>query len=813
MRRFSLTFALPFLCLSLLLAGCEDSKERAERHYQTALALLEDGDKERALVELRNVLKFDGEHQNGRLVYARTLVEEGQPQEAISQYLRLAEQDPDLLEAQIELTRLTLEFDAWEEAERHGRAAQELAPGDRDVVFLNAILDYRAALLGGDTQAAAEAAEMARARSDEEPDNPLAWRLLINHGMTRGDLDQALSDVDTALAHLPQSYDFYLFKLQILNQRADLEGLENTLKTALTQFPRDPQMRASLLSLYMGQDNLEAAEAFLREQATMPESSTDEKLQVVEFLRQTKGNDSAKEELDQLITDHPEERVFQATRAALDYEIGETETAIGKMRALLDGADPSEETSSLKVMLARMLVSSGDIAAAKTQVEEALSGTPGHVGALKMRASWQIENDQPEDAILTLRTAQAGAPRDPDLMTLMGQAHERAGAFELAGERYALAVEASGQAPTETLRYVSYLLEHGKADTAEVALDDALRVSPTHVALIARMADVQIQKQNWDQVTRLIWRLRSIDTPTSAAEADRIQATLLLAQRRTEDAIAFLKDLSETDDANNVALAGLIATLVRENKLDAARTLLDKRLSADPNNPELRFIQAGLYEADNNLSAAESIYRDLLTAAPAAPGPLRRIVRILVLEDRPDEIAEIIEAAVASAPEASIPQMLLAEHQQRVGDIDGAIDTYQALYELDSRNLIVVNNLASLITTHRTDEEGLSRAYTIARRLRSSDIAAFQDTYGWIAFRRGNHAEALPYLERAAAGLPEDAIVQYHLGEAYLALGRAEDARKALTQAQSLADQESFPQMERLQELLMNLQNEKVSDL
>ncbi|MEM9055649.1 MAG: tetratricopeptide repeat protein, partial [Pseudomonadota bacterium] len=649
---------------------------------------------------------------------------------AISQYLRLAEQDPDLLEAQIELTRLTLEFDAWEEAERHGRAAQELAPEDRDVIFLNSILDYRAALLAGDTQAAAEAAKIARARSEEEPDNPLAWRLLINHAMTRGDLDQALVDIDTALAHLPKAYDFYLFKLQVLNQRTDLEGLENTLKTALTQFPRDPQMRASLLSLYMGQDNLEAAEAFLREQAAAPEADMDEKLQVVEFLRRTKGNDSAKDELDQLIVDHPEERVFQATRAALDYEIGETETAIGKMRTLLDGADPSEETSSLKVMLARMLVSSGNVAEAKTQVEEALTDTPGHVAALKMRASWQIEDDKPEDAILTLRTAQAGAPRDPDLMTLMGQAHERAGAYELAGERYALAVEASGQAPAETLRYVDYLLGHDKIDTAEASLDDALRVSPTHITLITRMADIQVQKQNWDQVTRLVWRLRSIDTPASIAEADRIQATLLLGQQRTEEAITFLEELSESNEASNAVLARLIATLVREGKVDEARTLLNERLLEEPENPDLRFIQAELYEIENNLSEAENIYRELLAVSPAAPGPLRQALRILVQQNRQEEAREILETAITAAPQDSFPQVLLAGHQEHIGDIDGAIATYQALYEVDSGNLVVVNNLASLITTHRTDEDSLSRAYTIARRLRSSDIAAFQDTYG-----------------------------------------------------------------------------------
>jgi len=64
--------------------------------------------------------------------------------------------------------------------------------------------------------------------------------------------------------------------------------------------------------------------------------------------------------------------------------------------------------------------------------------------------------------------------------------------------------------------------------------------------------------------------------------------------------------------------------------------------------------------------------------------------------------------------------------------------------------VVVANNLASLLTAHRTDDASLDRAYRIARRLRGIDVPAFQDTYGWIAHRRGDYAEALDYLRPAA---------------------------------------------------------------
>ena len=121
------------------------------------------------------------------------------------------------------------------------------------------------------------------------------------------------------------------------------------------------------------------------------------------------------------------------------------------------------------------------------------------------------------------------------------------------------------------------------------------------------------------------------------------------------------------------------------------------------------------------------------------------------------------------------------------GDFDGAIAIYEQLYARDSSADLVANNLASLLTTHRSDAENRERAFTIARRLRSSDVPAFQDTYGWILTRRGDPEQALDFLEPAARGLPDALLVQFHLGMTYAALERWDDARTALERAIAVA--------------------------
>lgn len=95
--------------LAAALAACDSSEERAERHYQTAITLLAEGDEDRALIELRNVFELNGFHREARRLYASTVLAQGNWAEAYGQYRRLVEQYPDDLEANLVLARMSLD--------------------------------------------------------------------------------------------------------------------------------------------------------------------------------------------------------------------------------------------------------------------------------------------------------------------------------------------------------------------------------------------------------------------------------------------------------------------------------------------------------------------------------------------------------------------------------------------------------------------------------------------------------------------------------------------------------------------------------
>ena len=808
-----LTPAALALITVLALTGCQSADEKAEGYYASGLALLEAGDTDRALVEFRNVFKYNGFHKEARKAYADTVLKQGNVQEAYGQYLRLIEQYPDTPDVRRTLAELAITRGDWAEAERHGREAIRLAPDAPGVRAIALALNYRQAVVNSDAAARAKAGEEARVLLTATPDSRIALRVLIDHLAGGPDPKTALPEIDRALALDPAALDLHGAKLRILAQAGDTAGTGAQLLIMVERFPDNPEVRAALITWYMSQGDIDGAEAFLRQLAGDLTGPVEGHITVVQLLQTARGADAAQTELAKLIAANagkPNADLYRALDAALDFEAGRQAEAVAAMETVLTTAEPSDQTRRIKTMLARMLAATDNRVGARARIEEVLAEDATHVEALKLRAAWSIDEDRPGDAIVDLRAALDQAPRDAAILTLMAAAHERDGALDLAGERLALAVEVSGSGPEESLRYAGFLIRQGRATVADTVLTEARRVSPGHVGVLTLLADLALGVPDWPRVQDIADTLGQINTPEAEAAARRLQAALLLGQNRTEDGLAFLEEQvgkagAGGGDTDLDAIRMILQTRIRAGKPDEARSYLDGELAKRPTDPDLRLLSGGLHALMGETAEAEALFRALLAEDASAELPARLLYGLLRSTDRAAEAAVVLQAALAAQPASGTLQLIQAGEMEQAGDIDGAIAVYEAMYARNSSNVVIANNLASLITTHRDDAEGLARATAIARRLKDSDVPAFQDTYGWIAHRNGNHDEALTYLEPAAAGLPNDGLTQFHLGMTYLALNRPEDARRQLTRALELAGDSKLAQFKTARDTLAAL--------
>ncbi|WP_308918164.1 tetratricopeptide repeat protein [Jannaschia sp. LMIT008] len=809
--------------LALALAACNSSEERAAEFFRSGLELREEGDLNRAAIEFRNVFRYDGEHRDARLNLAEILLEQGKVPEAYGQYLRLSEQYPDDLDIRTAMALIAIEARQWDEAERHGRMVVDGGVDTLDARVVGVGLDYRAAVAAEDAEAGAEAVARARAILEEAPDRIIPRQVVIADQVEGGDPAAALDDIDAAIAARPDAIDYQMLKLQILAQGGDDDATEAHLRAMFDRFPDNQEVQSTLIAWYVRNDDFDAAEAFLRELAGPDTGETAGHLAVIRLIEQARGRDAAMAEVARLAEanegDVANSLFYRSLEASYRFDGGEAEDAIAALQAALETAeaarDPEAEDAAalgteirrVKGLLAQILLSRGDVVGARALVEEVLAEDSTDVVALRLRGAMLIEDDRPDEAIVDLRRALDQDPRQTDVLLLLAEAHGRNGNRELMGERLATAVQVSGAAPRESLRYVRYLLDDDRAAAARTVLADAREANPRNVDILVETARLALREDALGTVRSALADLERIADadPAAARAATSLRSALLLRSDRREEGLAMLAEQAGAAGEDARSVLAIVQARLAAGEIAEARTYLDDLRAQSPDSADLRLIDAALLAAEGDLEGSEATLRAILEDVPGAPEAVRLLYGQLNAQGRAEEASEVLATALKAQPDSRALRMMRAGELELAGELDAAIEVYDGLYESNSGDIVVANNLASLLTTHREDEASLERASAVAQRLRGTQVPAFQDTYGWIAHRRGDYGEALSYLEPAAEGLPSNPLVNFHLGMTYARLDRPDEARDRLERALELFGEAQVPQVAMARDTLAQL--------
>lgn len=776
--------------LGLSLAGCKTSEEQANDYYQSGLDLLAQGDKDRALVQFRNVFNIDGTHYDARRKLAEVMLESGNAREAYSQYLRLAEQYPDDLSTRVALSRIAFDQSQAEEFRRHVTRAVEIAPDDPEVKVLDLAQRYADASRSDDGAARGPLAQEAEVLAQTRPDDPMLLSILLDRAAQDKQLDVADRITARLIELQPDRYQRYQQRLALLLEKGDMAGVEDHLRKTIAQFPDDKSPKIDLLRFLMSQQRNDDAEAYLREiAADTPADDPSVKVDLVRFIEQQRGTEAARAELDKIIAEGGDPLVFQVLRAGFDFRAGKQDDAIAEIRKVLDGVtEPTDSSRDARVQLARMLVSTGDEAGARQQVDTVLTENAAHSGALKMKAAWDTIADKTDDAIMSLRGVLDQNPDDVEAMGLMADAYLRAGEPDLAREFLTQAAETSGNAVEQSLRLAQSLFAEGRYRPAEDAILPALRLAPDNLALLEQLGRVYLAMPDLPRAEGVVTRLRELgskpDQQQALVMADELELNRLAAQEGQQSAMSYLEDIAGKEDAGLGPRIELIRARLASGQLAAAQEAA-RALEADhPDNRMVGMVVAMAEAAGGDPDAARDRLRKLIEGNPQDLQPYMALIRMESFAGNLDAASEVLDQGFKALPDN--PDLLWAKAglAERQGDIDGAIAIYDRLYTQNSESVIVANNLASLLSTWKADDpEAVARASTVSRRLKDTREPAFMDTYGWIQHLNGDSQAALPYLEGAAQGLGGDPMVQIHLGLVQDAVGQSEAAKTQLAKA------------------------------
>ncbi len=768
----------------LAVAGCSSPEEKAAAYVESGMAQLKEGEYNKAGIEFRNALRLN--EDLAEAWFGLSLVEESRQnwQNMNAALVRVVELQPDHLKANLGLGRIMLLAGQFDKALNYSKVASRIAPEDTAVMALRAAILYRMDDHPGATAAAEKVLEA-------NPGSADALAILAAVRFSAGDIDAALGLLDRGLEKNERNVGLQVFKLRILDSLNDYAQVEKVLLQLVDLFPDEPAFRRELVRFLIANDRADEAESQLRHVAETDPDNAEAALDVVRLLNQIQGFEAARAELERLIAGNSKNLRFRRFLSQLEVSNGELDSAVARLQEITDN-DSFEllDRNLARVDLARIELSRGNADRARNLVSQAIESDANNVGALLIQATLKLNDGEFDSAISDLRQALAEDPQSADIQVVLARAHALNGSLELADERYRTALQNSNYGPSVALAYAEYLQKQGNRQRAEEVVAEAVDRAPRNAALLGRLAEFRLAREDWLGAEEIARNLRSIEQ--NSIVSDRIDAAVEAGQGRLDDSVSILKSVYERSPGQTGPLTSLVRAYARSGDIDKARAFLEDVLEVSPDNPEAWVLLGGLARQTGDSAAAEKHYKQAIESGPdRAVGYLALGYHYQKAGDL-DAATETMRNGHESVPDNTNLGLQLAGILEARDEREDAITVLEELYQERPYSDVVANNLASLLAEVRDDEESLDRAAKLAARLRKSPVPHFKDTVGWVHFKRGEYQPALEFLSEAAAALPDLALVRYHLGMAHKAAGNTEDAVAELEKALSLTEGRTF---------------------
>ena len=759
------------------LAGCSTPEEKAKAHYQSGQELLNSKDYIKAGLEFRNAIKYNEKLADAW--YGLASSEEARQNWPVvaDALLKVTELRPKDFNATFKLAKLQLAAIKLDNALKNINIANEVKPNDTDAMALRAAILYRL----NDREGAIRDAEKSLSLN---PDNPDALAVLAADAMASNNTTSALAFVDRGLKADQKNLGLLLFKIKIFETQRDVKKLEGVLREVVSYYPDQIEFRQGLLSFLFSQNRKEEVETEMRKMVADSPKNTQMGLELVRLAETLHGAGAAKTELEKLSATYPNEIVYKLSLARLQYLAKEEDAAFAALKDIITKAETPEGVRQAKLLMADFYRLQSKNAEAEELIKSVLEEDAKNADALALRATMRIEANDADGAVVDLREALNQQPQAVQLMVLLSKAYERQGAIDLANDQFGEALKASKYNPEIALQYITLLKRRGKFDTIDLVLNETVNRNPTNVKLLATLAELRLNKQDWEgaqQVAEVLLKL----SPDSGV-AKQIVGAAQLGQKKYSESIETLKESYDVSPKSSHVMTTLAIAYLQAGQTQEAEDFIQSVLKANPENMEAMALLGSLRVVQKKIPEAEATFKSVIEKKADFAPAYFSLAKLYLSQKKAKEAEAILVEGRKKAPMDLGASLMLANLFEARGDYESAIKVYDEQLQRTPDVLVAVNNLASLLADQRTDPDSLVRAQNLARRLEAVDIPQFKDTVGWIAYQKGEYRRALTQLEDAAEKLPDLPLVRYHLGLTYAALKRPVDAKAQFAKADEL---------------------------
>jgi tetratricopeptide (TPR) repeat protein len=433
-----------------------------------------------------------------------------------------------------------------------------------------------------------------------------------------------------------------------------------------------------------------------------------------------------------------------------------------------------------RYQLAEVLLQDKNVDAAEGALRAAVARAPTSAEAKLVLANMLASNRSYEVAEAELRRMSASSPDDYQLRLGLGQFYAIRNKMPQAEAIYRQVIKDDGTGPnglTARNRLASVYLYSNRLDAAAPLIHEVLKKNPRdNDALFAR-ASLSLSRGNADAA---IADLRAVqrDQPNSV----RLQRALAQAYLQNEDPTLAEETLrgavqgSPTDVDARLELARLLA---RTGRVDAAFSMLERLAAEQPTNlaalralfeaqvarkdfagarrsarlvqtatPELAAgnYMSGLAEtADGKSDAARAAFERAVAIAPDAIEPVSALVRLDLMQKRPDQAIARLDKLITQVPGSSPLRNLKGEVLASLNRADAAIGSFREAIALSPSWAMPYHSMALAEAAANGNDDAIK---TLQKGIEASNGAPLlvTDLAGFYE-RRGRVDEAIAQYE------------------------------------------------------------------
>lgn len=599
---------------------------------------------------------------------------------------------------------------------------------------------------------------------EADPESTYLRRELIELYARVNRLDDAVSEANKVLAEDPDNFEMHklLGRIYQSYSRDRQTGVnESMLRSALEQYekaleirPDDFESLVEISSLYRAAGQMDEARESLEKALEQKPSSPEALTALAAIYLDTGEPDKGVEALEKALhSGDGDRRVMQMLGAAYERS-GRSAEAAKVYQDLLDAIeDEGGNTLPIRRELARNLLMSGDLDAAREQYEMLLEAEP-RTAEYHLRLS-QISREKRRfsEAWDHLKQAQELEPESLDI------------------------------------KYNGVLLYQ-----AEDRTDDAIK------ALRAILDDTkQADYEPRDRANRVMF-LEHL-------------GSLYRQKDDIEGAIAVYNEIGEINPEAMSRVRALVVDAYRADR-QYKRALAESKAAVEefPDDRALKMQRATLLAEQGHALEGAKLLRGELEGEKTDLEIYLTLVQVYEKGKMYDEGVEAAEEAAKLAENERAQLSVLFSYAsilERAKRFEESEAKFRELLEKDPDNAGALNYLGYMLADRNIK---LDEAHDMIQKALDlePDNGAYLDSLGWVYYRQDKLALAERYLTRSLEKYGEDPVVHTHLGDVYFKLGNNEQARKHWERGleewrqSALADQDKA-EMAKLEEKLEKL--------